>query len=557
MFRTETSHFTPCLPFFNNLSHWSFSGFTWTVLLFGLYLFVSGPDLWAKEGPKYGYDVSYYELDIDFNLDRKSIQGEVVMHFTALADLKVVQMDLYKNLKMDSAFLDSSSLNFERQKNVIVIQLKEELKKGEQAVIRVNYHGVPRESQFAPWEGGFVWRNDVDGYPWLGVACQTFGASVWWPVKDDLADEPDSMLLQFTIPLGLVCLSNGKLQERRVQGSRQTFVWKTLYPMNVYNVTFDIGAYQHFSLPYGEKDSGKKLDFFLLKEHLPYGMKHFHQTLPMMEFLEKTYGEYPWWEEGFKLIVSPYHGMEHQTAISYGNGFQNLSGFSFDDIILHEAAHEWWGNSITVGDFKDVWLQEGMATYAEALYAEEIGGYKNYLKYIKYLKERITNQKPVSDPIPQGSIGIRTDVYVKGAILMHSFRLSLDNDELFFDILRSFYAERRNSITSTADFIELVNRKTAKDYTEFFSQYLDKTRVPMIKWYAVKGPEKTDFYYQLNSKSETLELPFQIQTPKGRLTLHASREIKVHTMSKGSKPKFPRVNAYVRMIKSNQLKPKG
>lgn len=555
MFRIETAPFTTCLSSFKHLESASCHTLRWASLL--LMFVMMGFEVHAQESLDYGYDVSYYALDIDFNLEKKSIQGQVDMHFTALKDLKIVQMDLYKNLKLDSVFLDSIPLDFERDKHIIFIHLDQELKKGEEAVIKLCYHGVPRETQRAPWEGGFVWRTDVDGYPWVGVACQTFGASVWWPVKDDLADEPDSMLLRFRIPMGLVCLSNGKLLERRMEGGRQIFTWKTRYPMNVYNATFYIGAYRHFSLPYGEEGSGKQLDMFLLKQHLPHGMKHLHQALPMMEFLERTYGEYPWWEEGFKLIVSPYTGMEHQTAISYGNHFQNLEGFNFDDILLHEAAHEWWGNSITVGNFTDVWLQEGMATYAEALYAEDRWGYKSYLQYIKYLEERITNQKPISAPVPRGSFGIPGDVYVKGAILMHTFRLSLDNDELFFDILRSFYAERRNTITSTEDFVELVNRKTGKDYDEFFSLYLDKTRLPMIKWFAAKGSKKTILYYQLNSTSKSLELPFQIQSPKGRLTLHASSEIKTHELARGSKPKFPRVNAYVRMVKSLQLKPEN
>jgi len=268
--------------------------------------------------------------------------------------------------------------------NLTLVDLVGRIRKNEMARITVFYEGQPQKAARPPWDGGFVWKKDKDGNPWIGVACELDGASLWWPVKDHLSDEPDSLQINVTIPEGFFCVSNGKLQQRIKENGRETFVWKTLYPINTYNATIYIGNFKHFTLPYKKQDSILNLDFYVLTYNLDKAKSHFQQASEIIRFYEMRFGDYPWWNEGYKLVESPYKGMENQTAIAYGNDYKNWIGKNFDYIILHETAHEWWGNSVSASDYAEIWLHEGFATYSEALYVEHTEGYNAYLKYLNF-----------------------------------------------------------------------------------------------------------------------------------------------------------------------------
>ena len=355
------------------------------------------------------------------------------------------------------------------------------------------------------------------------MACEVIGASLWWPVKDHIYDEPDSVKMSVTIPKGLFCVSNGILTSRVDHGDRTTFNWKTSYPINTYNVTINIGDYRHFSIPY-PKNPLMKLDFYVLPYHLERAQEFFQKSVRVLEVYESYYGEYPWMRDGYKLIESPFEGMEHQTAIAFGSKFRD--NYQNNYLIIHETAHEWWGNSVSAGDYAEVWLQEGFATYSEALFAEKTNGHEAYLKTLRVYSNLIRNKQPVVGPQNVNYWNYKdSDVYVKGALMLHSLRNAIDNDVLFFDILRTFYQLNKYGTVHTGDFISLVNKKTGDDYSLFFQQYLYTRKSPKLEYYCYKsGDNQICYAYRLSNTIPGFFMPIQV-TVDGKITKLKATEI--------------------------------
>ncbi len=418
------------------------------------------------------FDVYYYKLNIDFNIRQKTIVGSVDIHFTALKNIDTIQLNLRDNLKLNQIQFESSNLSFKRKLDAVFVVFNRSIRANEKIIIRVFYEGKPVKAARPPWEGGFVWKKDQLKNPWVGVACENMGAHIWWPLKDHISDEPDSASLNFTVPVGLICVSNGVLVERIIRpNNTETFCWKVSAPINTYNITFYIGAFEQFSIPY-DTDKGRQLNFYVLNNNLEKAKVHFIQSKEIIQFYEKIYGEYPFWNDGYKLIESPYAGMEHQTAIAYGNKYKNNTE-GFDYIILHETAHEWWGNAVSVNDYSDIWIHEGFATYSEALFLEDKYGYDRYLNYLSFYSILIANKKPVVGPRNVNYWDYKdSDPYLKGALMLHSLRGTIGNDPVFFDILKSFYKKYKFTIVNTGDFIEMVNEKTHNNFDWFFQQFL-------------------------------------------------------------------------------------
>jgi len=392
----------------------------------------------------------------------------------------------------------------------------------EKIKITAFYHGKPQIANRPPWEGGFVWEKDKNGKPLIGVACEVNGASLWWPVKDHLSDEPDSMKMSFTVPKGLLCVSNGQLIDSVSIGSKTKFTWKVSYPINSYDATFYIGDYRHFSIPYKGLDTTFNLDFYVLPYNLDTARTHFRQAADMLHFYESIYGSYPWPKDGYKLVESSYEGMEHQTAIAYGYGYKDFYGL-YDFIILHESAHEWWGNSVTVPDYAEVWIHEGFATYSEMLYLEHIKGHQMYLKFISYYALLIKNKKPVVGPHEVNFWDYKdADVYMKGALTLHTLRNSIRNDSLFFDILKTFYNQHKYKFAVTKDFINLVNEKTGQDYSAFFNQYLYTRTCPELQWeYAYNEEKRTnELYYRWTNAVKDFKIPIKVTTDSETVIIH-------------------------------------
>ncbi|MDQ3108371.1 MAG: M1 family metallopeptidase [Bacteroidota bacterium] len=463
------------------------------------------------------YDVKYYNLTVSFGADLKenhSINGAVTVVAKANNDFDTLQIDLAENLKlkeisfnlikfpgMPSDAITVSGINNYRKGNAVFIIMPHRLKMNEVFSLQIFYSGTPSEAKKAPWSGGFIRKEDDLKKPWWGVACQTEGASSWWPCKDVMNDEPDSVDLYYEVSGDLKAIGNGKLISESsyfprggwvpdISKKRTIFHWHVSNPINIYNITFYIGNYKLIHDTYYSEITHDtlQLNHYVVEQNYEKAKTHFQQLKKYLAFYEETFGPYPWYRDGFKLVESPYAGMEHQSAIAYGNVYKNDPVSGFDYIILHETAHEWWGNSVTANDLSQSWIHEGFATYAEALYVEKTKGYDAYEKYLLNYRLFIINRRPLI-----GEKGIRyfnykdSDIYVKGAWVLHSLRHVIGNDSLFFDILHLFYMENRVSEISSEKLEELVNRKTGKDFHWFFEQYLYNRFVPELEYCETDG----------------------------------------------------------------------
>jgi len=454
------------------------------------------------------YDVTSYDLNLSLNPDKKQIRGEVTIYFRALARMNAFRFDLAKNLKIYSIKYTGKELSFKRFKQVVYADLANSLEIGEDYSIIVSYGGTPQAAKNPPWRGGMVWEKDKLGNPWVGVTCETDGASTWFPCKDHLSDKPDSVRLRMAVPSGLQVISNGLMKNHTSEPGKEIYTWSTHYPINIYNITFYAGKFDHFSDSMATTQGPLKLDYWVLPENLHKAKEQFEQVKDVINIYSSVFGPYPWVREGFRLIEAPFEGMEHQTAIAYGSGYSNSRWLGGDYIIVHEAAHEWWGNAVTVNDFADIWLHEGFATYAEMLFAEKKLGYEASLFYAEYLLAPMINNKlPVVGPREVNYWDYKDgDVYNKGAMILHTIRNVINDSTLFFDILQTFYAEHavKSQVTS-ADFIDLVERKTGKEWDKFFEAYLNDRRVPLLYWYY--GSYESDL---LNTDNQKLNIPFVV-----------------------------------------------
>lgn len=440
-----------------------------------------------------GYDVSYYDIDIKVDPARESISGNVRMAFNALTDLKKMRLDLYDNMEVEAVMNGDQKLSFTRNDRAITVDLPFVLHEGNDCCLKIIYNGKPVVAKRPPWQGGLVWSHDRSDNPWFGVTCETEGASLWFPCKDHLSDEPDSVRIKVTVPEGLQVVSNGIMTGHSSSAGLESFVWETQYPENIYNITFYGGHFEYLSDTLMTSQGILKLGYYVLPENLDIAKSHFTQVKDVLNCYSELFGPYPWINEGFKLIESPYEGMEHQTAIAYGNRFKNSSILGGDYIIVHESAHEWWGNAVSVSDFSDIWLQEGFATYSECLFVEKKLGRARALEYISYmLAPFIYNKLPVVGPRDVGYWDFKDiDVYFKGAMILHSLRNIIANDSVFFDILRTFYSDHaRGSHPDSHDFISLVEHKTGRSWKNFFDVYLNQRETPLLEWYYSNGKDE-------------------------------------------------------------------
>ncbi len=479
------------------------------------------------------FDVTYYDLKVGVNPNEKYLTGSVQMNAVAVTDFDTLQMDLYANMKIN--FIKQSengqALTFYRKEGAVFIRMPAQVKKGSAFSIYVSYEGKPVEAAKAPWDGGFVWKKDKNKNPWIGVACESEGAGMWWPNKDDMADEPDSVDIAVTVPKELTAVCNGVLRgESSANHKTMTYHWHTSYPINNYNVTLYVGDFKLLQDTFVSELTGKAtlLNHYVLPYNYDSARIHFQQVKKHIAFYEKMFGEYPWQRDGFKLVESPYAGMEHQSAIAYGNGYKNDKRNNFDYIILHETAHEWWGNSVTAADLADGWIHEGFATYCEALYVEYTQGHKAYLNYLFLQRIMIKNERPVVR-----KRGIRyfdyhdEDIYVKGSWVLHTLRTVIANDSVFFDILKTFRNENNCKQILSETFIELVNRKTGQNYNWFFKQYLFNREAPIFEFYW----GKSGFYYRWTHVGDDFVMPIEIITSAGsRQKIYPTKKIKQKTV---------------------------
>ncbi|MFN3242807.1 MAG: M1 family metallopeptidase [Planctomycetota bacterium] len=439
------------------------------------------------------WDVRHYDLSLDVHPDSKSIQGVNVITFAVLDAGDRMQIDLQPPLQLDEARIGDAVLAFERQQNVYWISLGDlELEKGRDYQLRLAYGGRPRQSTRPPWSGGFSWRKDDHGDHFIATTCQGIGASIWWPNKDHGYDEPDrGMDVRVTVPKGLVAVSNGRLKERSDSddGKRSTFHWQVTNPINNYGVNVNIGNYVSIDGTYEGEGGTLDLQYWMLAHQVEQAKKQFAEVPRTLAAFEHWFGRYPFYEDSYKIVVVPYLGMEHQSSVTYGNGFQNgyrgrdLSrtgvGMKFDFIVVHESAHEWWGNNISMKDAADMWIHESFANYAENLFVEYHFTEKEAQDYVIGCRALIRNDRPII-----GTYGVNHsgsgDMYYKGGNMLHTMRHVLDDDVRWRKVLRGLNEHFWHQTIGTAEFEAYMSRECGFDFGKVFDQYLRTTRIPVL-----------------------------------------------------------------------------
>jgi aminopeptidase N len=465
------------------------------------------------------FDVYYYDLHVRIIPKRKRITGENKIYFHVTHPTRRIQIDLFSQYKITDIHWEEGPLSYHREFNTIFIDFPRELQDGDQQMINIEYSGKPGIAINPPWEGGFVWNHDPHKNLWVGVACEQLGASSWWPNKDHLSDKPDSMQIRIDVPVGYTAVSNGNLRSTESAGKDYaSYTWFVSYPINNYNITFYMGKYVGFADTLVTGKDTILLKYHVLPENLEKAKQHFKQTRDVLSFYCRAFGPYPFKRDGFGLVESPYEGMEHQSAIAYGNGYDNNNtnayrNKQYDFIIVHEAAHEWWGNSVTAEDMADIWLHEGFATYAEYLFIESRFGKDDYLYELTDKSGYIFNIWPMVQHrnVNENSF-ISNDVYHKGAMMLHCLRSTVNNDSLFFGMIRDFCIQHRYMTITSDDFIQFVNHYSGEDYTSFFRKFLYDTRLPVLTYSYCHENDDLVIKYRWTEVESGFKMPFGIET---------------------------------------------
>lgn len=500
------------------------------------------------------YDINYYHLDIKLDIEKKKISGSNLFKFTAVQDLNRLQFDLFENMNIEKVHYQGKEIPFKREFNAVFIDFPERIKKGTKAEFTVFYNGNPTIARNPPWDGGFTFSADQNGKPWVSVSCQGFGASSWWPNKDHQSDEVDSMLISIAVPKVLMNVSNGRLVSIKEQEDNFTqYNWFVSYPINNYNVSLNVADYVHFNDSYQGENGTLTLDYYVLRENLDKAKKQFGENVkPMFGAFENWFGPYPFYRDGYKLIETPYLGMEHQTAVAYGNKYLNgyrgrdLSGtglgLKWDYIIIHETGHEWFGNNITSKDIADMWIHEGFTMYSEALYVESIEGKAAGAKYIAGIRSNITNNKPIIGIYNVNHEG-SGDMYYKGANLIHMTRILLDDDKKWRELLRGMNKEFGLKTTTTEEIVAYINKITGKNLSKIYDQYLRYAQIPVLE----HKQEGNQVYYRWQADVENFDMPIRIKRGGKMEWIKPEKEWKKIKLNSEFSPDI--LNFYIRLKK--------
>lgn len=509
------------------------------------------------------FDVNYYELNINLDVETREISGSNKMFFTTVENFSTLQIDLFENMFIDRIIYKGDSLDFKREFNAVFVNFQSTIPVGAKEMIEIHYHGKPIVAVNAPWDGGFSWKKDEKENDWIAVSCEGIGASLWWPNKDHLSDEPDSMRVSCTIPEELQFVGNGVLENNTVAFGKRTMTWKVSYPINNYNVTLNIGKYVNFQDEYYSIEDSAKLilDYWVMPYNLEKAKVQFEQVKPMMAAHEKYFGKFPFWNDNYKLVETPYLGMEHQTAIAYGNNYKtgyngydfSRIGLDFDYIIIHESGHEYWGNLISCADVADLWIHEGFCTYSEALYVEDLFGYEKAIQYVNAKKPTIGNKHKILGEYEVNEEG-DGDMYNKGMLFLNTMRHVINNDELWFSMLKEMTTrEFKHKTISTKDVINYFNKKTQLDFTSLFMQYLGYSNIPQL-YYSVKQIKGSTYTlsYKWLTDVENFYMPIIIKVGKKEFRVEGSNELKVLKImkKKNEKVKFDEDKFYFKTMKS-------
>ena len=461
------------------------------------------------------YDVFFYDLFVHLHPFLKRIQGSNHIYFITVQDARIIQIDLFAGYRIHAITRNGQPLVWRREYDAVFVDLGETLPAGRRECITVVYSGKPRKAPNPPWDGGFVWKRSKGKY-WAGVACEHLGASAWWPNKDHLSDKPDSMRITLRVPAGYQAIANGTLQHISKGKRWDDFSWFVHYPINNYNVTFYLGDFVSFSDTIRNSHHTYPVDYYVLPHHLQVAREYYRNTKEMVRIYEELFGEYAYPLDGMGMVEAPFSGMEHQGAIAIGDDYQRSPGKGedakeFPYLLVHETAHEWWGNTVTMQDMADAWISEAFATYTESLLEEKKYGHTAYLEKIAGNMQNIRNIWPVvgNRDVNENTF-IGNDIYHKGAVMLHLLRCIINNDSIFFGLLKSFYQHNQFKTLVTDDVINFIHQYTGHDYSDFFHKFLYDTDPPILEYsYRYEG-DTLIFSYRFTGVGEHFSMPFSI-----------------------------------------------
>ncbi len=464
------------------------------------------------------WDLRHYDLAIAVDPETKTIRGSNIVRFSVLQLAQTMQIDLQEPLAIQSVRHCERDLKFERKGNAYFIEFDQPLAVGGTEEIKIDYAGQPTESQNPPWSGGFTWQKDELGKPFIATSCQGIGASIWWPCKDHGYDEPeDGVDIRVTVPESLTAVSNGRLRktEHDATAKTKTFHWQVTQPINNYGINVNIGNYVNFSDKYTGEFGTLDLDYWVLDQHRAKAETHFKEAPRTIEAFEYWFGKYPFYEDSYKLVVVPYLGMEHQSSVTYGNGFANgyrgtdLSqtgvGMKFDFIIVHESGHEWFGNNISMKDAADMWIHESFTNYSENLFIEYHFTKKEAEDYVIGCRKRIMNDSPIIGTYNVNQSG-SGDMYYKGGNLLHTLRHMINDDAKWREILRGLNKTFWHQTVSTEQVENYLSQQSGLELKQFFDQYLRSTKIPVLRYHL----DGTKLTYQFEEVVENFSMPIRV-----------------------------------------------
>ncbi|WET50493.1 M1 family metallopeptidase [Chryseobacterium indologenes] len=498
------------------------------------------------------WDVKKYNFSVEPDFEQKSIKGTNKISFEIIKDVTnpIFQIDLQQPMKAGKITASFPIANSKQDGDFIFITAKKKFKKGEKYTIDVDYSGNPHIAENAPWEGGWVFTQDKNGHPWMSPAVQGIGSSIWLPTKDIWSDEPDNgIIMKIITPNDLVGVGNGRLIDKKTNGNKTTYTWEVKNPINDYSIIPNIGKYVNFKDTFDGEKGKLDLDYWVLDYNLEKAKKQFEQVKPMLSAFEYWFGPYPFYEDSYKLVDSPYLGMEHQSNVAYGNNYQNgyrgkdLSGtgigLKWDYIIIHESGHEWFANNITAKDEADMWIHESFTMYSEVLFTESYLDKKSADIYMIGLRGKIQNDIPII-----GKYGVRNegsgDMYPKGANMLHTIRQVINNDEKFRQILRGLGKDFYHQTVTTKQIEDYISSKSGIDFSTVFDQYLRTIKIPTLEY--TQNGDRLKFRY--TDVVKNLKLPIIIN---GDQTINPTEEWQTVKLNKSTPVELNR-NYYINYL---------
>ena len=478
------------------------------------------------------WDLNYYHLDIRVDPDKKYIEGRNTIFYTVLSENNIMQIDLQEPLIITSVTEGGNSLNFIREGNAFFIELEKTQTVGEVNNIIISYQGNPKTAVRAPWDGGFSWDRDENGNHFIATSCQGLGASVWWPNKDHMYDEVDSMLISVNVPNNLIDVSNGRLREITVPDEKtKTYHWFVSNPINNYGVNLNIGDYVNFSEKYDGEKGTLDVEYYVLRYNLDKAKEHFKDVPKMLDAFEHWFGPYPFYEDSYKLVEVPYLGMEHQSSITYGNkylkGYLGRDpsdtgwGLKFDFIIIHESGHEWFANNITYIDMADMWIHEGFTAYSENLFLDYHHGKEAGADYTIGTRRGIRNDKPIIGPYNVNREGSK-DMYSKGANLLHTIRQIANDDSKWREVFRGLNKNFYHQTVSSKQVEKYISDNIDFDLKYVFDQYLRDNRIPTLEYKI----QKKKFLYRWSNTIDGFDMPIELIVNNDKIRVYPGNDWK-------------------------------